>query len=332
MAFVNLRRDVINANQPEERINLLADISTMYFMEGKTQSEIAKLVGMTRSNVSRLLKEARESGVVRIEINRPINFQPELAQKLVERFSLINARIIDVDHSDELLQTLGRGAAKELIQQLEPENILATAWGTGISATVDQIEETNLIPGLRIVQLLGAPGAHVKEYDAHAVVRRLEEKLDAEGIYFHAPFFADDERMAKMIMESKSLEEPLRLAKRADVALLGVGSIEINYSSYYLAGYLSKEEVLSIKERGAVGDVCAQFFDKQGSLIDHEYKNRMIGMPAELIFNIPVRIGVAGGHAKIEPIIGALKGNLINVLISDTATATEVLKRTQNYV
>ena len=320
-----------DGNRQEERINLLANIAEMYFIEGKNQSQIADVVGMTRSNVSRLLKEARESGVVKIQINRPIKSNPQLAQQLVERFNLINARIIDIDESNQLLKKLGQVAAEELIEQLKPGSILGTAWGTAISATVDQLEATNTMPGLRIVQLLGALGAHIREYDAHAIVRRLEEKFDAEGIYFHAPFFVDGEQMARMIMDSNSLREPLRLAQKADVALLGVGSVEFEHSSYYLAGYLTKEEGQSIKDKGAVGDVCAHFFDKNGALIDHEYQKRIIGLPAELLFKIPIRIGVAGGLSKVNPIIGALKGNLINILISDSMTIREVLERTQNH-
>jgi len=321
---------VTDPNHPEERIELLADIAEMYFMEGKNQSQIADLVGMTRSNISRLLKEARESGVVKIQINRSINSNPALAQQLVERFNLIDARIIDIDHLNQLLPKLGQVASKELLKRLKPRSILGTAWGTAISATVDQLEKTSSIPNLTVVQMLGALGAHIKEYDGHAIVRRLEDKLDAYGIYFNAPFFVEDEKMAKVIMDSKSYEEPMQLTQEADVALLGVGSIEIDHSSYYLAGYLSQEEIFSIRERGAVGDVCAQFFNEQGKLIDHDFQKRMLGIPASILKRIPIRIGVAGGLAKVMPIIGALKGGFINILISDSATAVEVLKRTQD--
>ncbi|MDF1520307.1 MAG: sugar-binding transcriptional regulator [Brevefilum sp.] len=315
---------------PEERVKLLANIAEMYFREGKNQSEIAAVVGMTRSNVSRLLKEARESGVVQIHINHPINENQTLAQQLIERFNLIDAKIIDVTQFDELLPKLGRAAGKELIKYLRPGCVLGTAWGTAISATVDQVEMKIPIPGIKVVQLLGAQGAHIKEYDGHAIVRRLEEKFGAEGIYFHAPFFVEDSRMSELIMQSKSIEEIVEMAEEADVALLGVGSIDIDHSSYYLAGYISKEEILAIQEEGVVGDVCAKFFDSGGNLVNHDLKDRMIGIPAKVLMKIPVRLGVAGGLAKVEPIIGALKGNFINILVSDTATAVEVLKRTQN--
>jgi DNA-binding transcriptional regulator LsrR (DeoR family) len=318
-----------DTNRNQDRVKLLADIAEMYFMEGKNQSQIARTVGMTRSNISRLLKEARETGIVKIQINRPLNENQALAQKLVERFNLINARVVDVDQYYQLLPKIGQAAAEELVKYLNPGSILGTTWGTAVSATVDQVDLKTPIPEIKIVQLLGAQGAHIKEYDGHAVVRRLEEKLGAEGIYFHAPFFVEDSQMADLIMKSKSIDEILQLAAQADVALLGVGSIEIDHSSYFLAGYISKEEILSIQERGVVGDVCAKFYDSQGNLIDHDLKERMIGIPVQILKNIPIRLGVAGGLAKVDPIIGALKGNFINVLVTDTSAAIEVLKRSQ---
>lgn len=311
----------------DERINLLADIAEMYFLQGKNQAEIAKQVGMTRSNVSRLLKEARKSGIIDIQINRPIKENLGIAQRMVERFNLISARSVNVDQSDQRLEKLGRIAAEELLKQLKPGQILGTAWGTGISATVDQLKATLSIPGLKVIQLLGALSAHIKDYDGHGIVRRLEEKLGAEGIYLNAPFFVEDKTVASLILETKSLNEPLRMVKKAGVAMLGVGSLDLDHCSYYLAGYLSRDEIQALQEAGAVGDVCAVFFDRDGNLVDHELKKRMVGVSAQDLMAIPIRVAAAGGQAKVEPILGALRGGLINVLITDSATALEVLQR-----
>jgi len=117
------------------------------------------------------------------------------------------------------------------------------------------------------------------------------------------------------------------MAKRADVALLGVGSLDIDHCSYYLAGYLSDDEVYALQDAGAVGDVCAVFFDRKGNLVEHELKKRMIGISPQDLLDIPIRIAAAGGPAKVDPILGALQAKLINVLITDSATAANVLKR-----
>lgn len=318
------------SNRHSERINLLADVAKMYFLQGKNQAEIAKAIGMTRSNISRMLTEARNAGIIQIQINRPLKEDHALAQKLVERFDLINARVVCVEQSSQLLPKLGRVAGKELLSRLKPGWILGTSWGTAICATVDQLEVTTPISDIKVVQLLGAFGARIKEYDGHSIVRRLEEKLDAESIYINAPFLVENKKVAASLFENKNVEEPLRFGKHADIALLGVGSSELSHCSYYLANYVNREEILDIQEKGAVGDVCARFFSIDGELIPEIFQDRMIGISLDDLVNIPLRIGVAGGAAKIDPIIGALRSGLINILVSDTATIAEVLERTNH--
>lgn len=310
------------------RSALLVNIAEMYFLEGKKQSDIAKKVGMTRSNVSRLLKEARELGIVQVHINYPIQENHALAQELMGRFQLKDAVVVSVGHENHLLPQLGCAAAKLLFKFLSPGVILGTTWGTAVSATVDQLIAENRIPDIKIVQLLGALGSRIQGYDGHGIVRRLEEKLDADGIYLNAPFLVEDLQVAEQLKKTPTIQETLNWSKQADIALLGAGSVDLEHCSYYLAGYVTKEEVLKIQKNGAVGDVCGRFYNINGGMAENNYQNRLIGISVEDLKNIPIRIGVAGGIPKVEPIVGALRGHFINYLVTDSITAMEVLKKT----
>ena len=319
---------MVKSNLNQDRQALLADVAEMYFFEGKNQAEIAKTIGVTRSNISRMLTEARNAGIIQIHINRPLNEDPSLAQQLVKRFALIGARVIVVEQPSHMLNLLGAAAAKELIFRLKPGWFVGTSWGTAVSAAVEEIKLSTPIPNLKVVQLLGALGARIEQYDAHAIVRRLAEKLNAEGIYINAPFLVNDDKVATSLLENNSIQESLSFAKRADIALLGVGSSDLTHCSYYLADYVSREEILEIQETGAIGDVCGRFYNIDGNNAANEFQKRLIGIPLENLMKIPLRIGVAGGPAKIDPIIGALRGRLINVLVSDVQTISEVINRT----
>ncbi len=315
-------------NRQTERLDLLADIAEMYFLQGKNQAEIAHHIGMTRSNVSRMLTEARNSGIIQIQINRPLKEDHLLAKQLISRFGLINARVVEVNQTAQLLPKLGQVASKELLDLIKPGWILGAAWGTGISATVEQLDPPQPIPEIKIVQLLGALGARIKEYDGHAIVRRLGEKLDAEGIYINAPFLVENEEVAESLMKNKNVRESMSFAEMSDIALLGVGSSELMYCSYYLADYVTRDEILEVQKAGAIGDVCGRFFNLEGEICAKDFQKRLIGISVEDLMNIPIRIGVAGGPSKIGPIIGALRSGLINVLVSDQATVREVIDRT----
>ena len=320
---------MVESNRQNDRLNLLADVAEMYFLQGKNQAEIARKIGMTRSNVSRMLTDARNSGVIQIHINRPLQENQTLAQQLVERFGLINARVVKVDIPAQLLDKLGQIASKELLAHLKPGWILGTSWGTAIHAAVDQLEVSDPVSDIKVAQMLGALGARIKEYDGHSIVRLLEQKLSAEGIYINAPFLVENKDVAHSLLENKSVHESLNFAKRSDIALLGVGSSELAHCSYYLADYVTRKEIRDIQKTGAIGDVCGRFFNLQGEICAKDFQQRFIGIFAEDLLKIPLRMGIAGGPAKIEPILGALRGKLINILVSDEASVKEVLKRSE---
>ena len=321
---------MVDSNRQSGRLDLLADIAEMYFLQGKNQAEIARRIGMTRSNISRMLTEARNSGVIQIHINRPLQENQTLAQQLVERFGLINARVVKVDIPAQLLDKLGQIASKELLAHLKPGWILGTSWGTAIHAAVDQLEVSDPVPDIKVAQMLGALGARIKEYDGHSIVRRLEEKLSAEGIYINAPFLVENKDVAESLLENKSVHESLNFAKQSEIAILGVGSSELAHCSYYLADYVTRKEIRDIQKTGAIGDVCGRFFNLQGEICGKDFQQRFIGISAEDLLKIPFRMGIAGGPAKIEPILGALRGKLINILVSDEASVKEVLKRSEH--
>jgi len=317
-----------NENIPKDRKSLLADIAEMYFVHGKTQEEIAVFVGVTRSNISRMLKEARKSGIVEITINRPLQEDHKLTEELIKRFDLVSARVIKIDHSSQNLKLLGKAAGKELMSRLKPGSVIGTSWGTAISATVGEMENDTTFQDIKVVQLLGALGARIEDYDANAIVRRLAKKLDADGYYVNAPFLVDDKKTADSLRKNRNLQETIRWGKQADIALLGVGSSEKAHCSFFLADYVTRKELEEIQNNGAIGDVCGRFFDINGQMTAESFQNKLIGISLQDLLRIPIRLGVAGGAAKIDPIIGALRGRLINALVSDVKTISEVLQRT----
>lgn len=313
-----------------DRLNLLADVAEMYYLLGEDQSQIAKKLEVTRSMVSRMLSDARSLGMVKISIERPVNRNRELEMVLCQQFGLNKAIVVEQPSSQALLTSLGQAAAHYMEEVLKPGRIFGTSWGTAISATVDEIQFERPVPGIRIVQLLGSLGARIKQYHGIAIIHRLEDKLGGEGVYLNAPFLVENAQLASVLIQSKDIRETIQLASQADVALLGIGSAEPSVSPYVLAGYLPEKEMQDMCDAGAVGDVCGVFFDIFGKPLRSELQDRMIGLPLESLRKIPLRIGVSGGSHKLEPIIGALRGKHVNVLITDANTAQSVINHTKS--
>lgn len=306
-------------------MDLLADVAELYYVNNQSQTQIAEKMGVTRSMISRMLTEARKLGLVKFQIERPYNLDNELTNIFRNKFDLKQAAIVQIPEGQLLLSSLGKIAARILIKNLHRNSILGTSWGTAISATVDEITLPYPLSGIKVVQLLGAVGTRIHQYNGVSIVRRLEEKLDAEGIYLNAPYLVDDLQIASKLMKNRDVNEALAFGNKADTALLGIGSTESDSSPYFLAGFVTEQELSSIQASGAAGDVCGLLFDINGKMCCPEINDRTVGIRYENLLKIPNRIGVAGGPAKVKPLVGALAGGLINILITDSVTAKAVL-------
>lgn len=313
--------------QSNLRTELLADVAEMYFLEGKNQAQIAKKVGVTRSMVSRMLSDARRLGIVEINICRPLQSDRELEQALIKRFRLQNAFVLGERKKgkERSLEELGRGGAYLLSKYLAPNKILGLAWGTAIAATVDALEFEEPMK-LQVVQLVGALGARSKEYDPNSIVQKVVQKTGGEGFYLNAPFFLQSEETVRDLLVTPSLRETLAMAPKCDIVLLGIGSADPKYSSFYRAGYVSLDVFDSLRAAGAEGDVCGRHFDITGSPVTTEFHRRIVGVDREALMCVPVRLAVCGGLGKVRPILGALRGKWANVLVTDSTTAREALR------
>jgi len=311
----------------QDRASLLADVAEMYYLEQKNQAEIAKTVGVTRSMISRMLTEARESGIVEIRIQRPLQSDPELEHVLKERFGLKDVFVVITNYrsGERLTRTLGSAGAQMLARYLVPERILGLAWGTSISATVDAFEVTETMP-LKVVQLVGAMGARNMEYDGHDLVARITEKLGGEAYYLNAPYLCQTAEIAKALLETKSVGETISIGKKTDVALLGIGTTSLDHSSFYLAGYITRHELDDLRKAGAIGDVCGLHFDIDGQPACDDFSERLVSIRRQDLLSIPIRLGVAGGEGKADAILGALRSKYVNVLVIDSLAAKRVLK------
>ena len=309
------------------RTELLADIAEKYFLDGLTQAEIAVQVGVTRSMISRMLTEARQKGIVKIQICRPLEVDRALGRALVEAYGLVDARAVLVGSEDPpaRLGRLGEAAARMLAPFLKPDSSLGLAWGTGVRTAVNALQVDGPVP-LKIVQLVGALGARNEDYDGNAVVQQLVEKIGGEGFYLNAPFLMENPETVQALTNIPSIRETLEKGRTCDLALVGVGSTEEANSSFYQAGYIPLEDLRVLQESGAVGDVCGLHFDVDGRAVGQDFTSRTVTISQEGLLEIPVRIGVAGGPGKVRPILGALRGRYINHLVTDTLTAAELLK------
>lgn len=310
----------------ENREDLLVRVASLYYEQDYSQQEIAEMLQISRSNISRLLKEAKQKGFVEIRIVKRIATVPELERQLRERFNLDVALIADSQKNgrENTLGAAGQLAARHLESLLQPRDILAISWGTGVSAAVSALG-TQSVLGVEVAQMIGSVGNMDSAIDGPELARQLASKLGGRYYYLHAPLFVDNQTVRDMFLEQPTISDTLNLARRANVALVGIGTTEPGASSFLRAGHLTEAQLAALRAQGAVGESSGQHFDINGSAENFDINQRVIALRLEDLYNIPHVIAVACGLPKRRSILGALRGGFIKALATDDITAHAVL-------
>jgi DNA-binding transcriptional regulator LsrR (DeoR family) len=108
--------------------------------------------------------------------------------------------------------------------------------------------------------------------------------------------------------------------KACTIALVGIGDMS-SKSAFVQKKYISKAEYDILQSKNAVGEICTHYFDIKGKIIESGINDRVLAIDFESFKKIPLRIGVGSGPEKLSAITGALRGSMINVLITDLETA-----------
>jgi DNA-binding transcriptional regulator LsrR (DeoR family) len=245
---------------------------------------------------------------------------------LVEKFHLREAHVLlgKGRNEDEVRQGMGVLAARLLDQEIKDRTILGISYGRSLACTIAALSP-NRKAALTVVPIIGALGSENPLIDGPELARRLAEMYGGEFRYLPVPLLVDDIRTRDALLQSPQVFDILALARKAHIVLLGIGALGPEVSSMIWSGYLNERELAWVREQGAAGHMCGQFFDIQGQFLDIETNRRAVGIGIKTLTNMPLVIAVAGGAAKGEAILGALRGRYLNVLVTDDAAATAVL-------
>jgi DNA-binding transcriptional regulator LsrR (DeoR family) len=309
-----------------ETIRLINIILNLYYKEGLTQTEIAQRLGLSVPKVNRLLQQAREQGYVNITIRTPFQQLFDLEDRLKAVFGLKDVIVIPAvaESGISSLNALGAVAADYLLAHLRDGDILAITPGTTVQAVALALEPARPYQ-VEVVPSLGAVQGQI-ESDMNYLATNMAEKLGGKAYQLHAPAFVESKENCELLSSMEPVKEILDIARRANVALMGVGTVDAEASRFVQYTALSTGDMKRIAEDcGGVGEIAAHVYTIDGQPCGQEYADRVIGLTLAEIHNIPFRIGVAATEAKAQPIYGALRGGYLHALITDEAAACGVL-------
>lgn len=313
-------------SKENERIAYLAKIASLYYEQGKTEETIAEELGIPRTDISNILVEAREKGVVSVDVRPPWRTVPELEKQLKVKFNLKAVRVLERENKsvEEVLEGLGILASQYLSDILKPDSAIGISWGSALYQMVRAMRPSSF-PNAEVVQLIGAMGAENITTDGPMLAQLLANRLGSHCRYLHAPLIIEDEVGRNALLQERTIQETLRRAEKVNIALVGIGTTDSELYSLLRAGYVDEKGLEKIRAAGAVGDICAQHYSASGEWLDIEINRRVIGISLDMLSKINTVIGVAGGSKKTTTILAALRGQYVNVLITDDQAAKEIL-------
>ena len=311
---------MVDSDWPEQ---LAVRIAHCYYNLGMTQQQIATELGIGRARVIKLLNEARKRGLVSVQINSPLLENVELAEEMIQRWSLLSAEVCLSHASDELqlASQIGAAAGDAILPLLHDDMTIGLGWGITLKEIVAQLKPFPL-KNVSVVSLLGSltRRSTVARFEASTT---LAAKLDAECLYLPAPIICDSEQTRELLMTQPMFQEIHQRALSADIAVVSVGGLDS--STIREVKLVGDKEYRSVLKQGAIGNFLGYFIDSEAEMVDHPVNSRVIGISGKVFKGIPRRVMVSAGQSKVKALKAVLEKGLITDIVTDVATARELL-------
>ncbi len=314
------------AENEANRLDEAARAGWLYYVAGNTQDEIARKLGISRQSAQRLVSLAVSEKLIKVRIDHPIARCMELSQRLKDRFALLACEVVPSDpDAPNSIAGLAQAGAAELERHLKSNHpkIIAIGTGRALRTCVEQLPAMNC-PQHRIVSLLGNMMSDGSA-SAYNVVIRLAERVNARHFPMPLPVLARSVDEKRVLHNQEPVHNILDLCSHADVTFVGIGGMSDD-APLFEDGFVTRQEIRALGKAGAVGEITSWVYDAEGQLIDGLINDRVASAPLKPEPKNPV-FGIAAGKNKVSAISGALRGRLINCLITNEATAEHLLDR-----
>ena len=310
----------------DKRGSETARAAWLYYIEELTQGEVARELGVSRSTVVRLLRNAKDNGLVRITLDVPRDVF-EMERELERLYGLERVRLVPLACDDEQLKRwLGHAASELLVEMVEPGSTVAVSWGTTLRAITDHLTGDHPKEAVSIVPLVGGLHRASSGTNSYWVAEQLGRFFHASVQALYAPLLVKDRSTAEALVRDPDISDTLDLARHASLAVYSVGTLRDEATMVQL-GYLSSDERAFLRDRGAVGEIVCQWTDVEGNPVESPPAINPIGVSLQELKKIPERVAVSGGELKWEALLGTLRGGYATTLVTDEGTAAYLLER-----
>ncbi|WP_019552587.1 sugar-binding transcriptional regulator [Propionispira raffinosivorans] len=313
--------------QKHDEIEVLRTIAKLYYKDNFTQSQIATRYGLSRPKVSRLLTESRKTGIVKIFIADEVDIEEELQEQLLQKYHLKAVRVVSIPNDDKSLaqQITAQEAAKFMVNLLEAGDIVGVSWGYTIY-TIARAFPTLTLPNIELVQLSGNLDNVNRASRADEILGILSQKLHAENAYtFPCPAMVDNEIILDTMLHDNRIRKVFDKAQNCNKAIVNIAAIDEN-DCLLKGGYIDNKKLEQLMNKQVAGRICCHYINTNGDVCDENLDRRTMGVKLEELKKKRFVMTCITSEKKLKPLVAALKGEYINVLVIDSICAEKLLE------
>lgn len=311
-----------------KQIERLIQVSELYYKRNYSQKQISEKLHIHRTEISRLLKRAREVGIVKINVSPPTSRANENLENFMrQNFNLKQAIVVPTEtNSDyhEDLESISVYTNTLLNDLMKNDCVIGLSWGETIKKVVDNFFLSKKLKNVSILPLIGSPMGKLDiSCQANHLVHRMCDKIPSSKLfYLDSPVFINSVRVMREILSTETNRSTVRAWDKVNIALVGVGSAKM-VDNYNWRAFYKKEKAREIYKNSMVGDVLSQSFSLDGEEYREKYSN-LVGASLAQLRKMDTVVGVATGERKVEAIIGGLKADLFDILITTDKVVREI--------
>ena len=309
-----------------EKNDLAAKAALLYYEQNCNQNEVAEQLNISRSYVSQLLSYAKDIGVVNISVRLDAFSLRSLKQEIFfqKRWpGLKRVYIMDSQSSAFSSSNLGKFAAPFVADSISFSSCIGINPGVSVERTVSQLIYQTIAQSSdkQVVQMMGGfqMGTSQDSAQPNEIAKQLGSVLGCDVHYLNCPAFIQQKRLYSQLIRERSIASVIEMWEDIDLAIMGLGVADERSK---LCQMFDTAQMNLVRESGACGMLNTTFFDGEGNLLDL-FENQKIGIHLDALHKAQ-KLVICSDQYKAAALRAALKGNFIDILITDLITVEAV--------
>jgi deoxyribonucleoside regulator len=315
---------VISSRQETAKLGTLVQVAQLYYEENLSQQEIADRLGVSRPLINLYLQNAREVGIVRIQIIDPTNNCIGLASTLKKQTGVKHITIIPNPRGSQSLslRAVAGAAAEHLTESLSDGATFGLAWGRTTATVTDLLKPTRARQ-VNVVPLMGDSGHSVLHSQMNQLVMLAAQRLGVKAHFLSLPMILSSPGLRNALVKEDGIRDIIRQWDRLDLACVGIGVVPPVTG---MVVYIGDEALPRLIKNGAVGDICGIYYDRDGKIIKSGFEDRMIAASVDQLKAAVSLVSVASGDDKALAVLGAMRTGLVSTLFIDQSMAERIIE------